>query len=383
MTAIATTAVGNGNILSNRIVIDMSNEIAMLEPSATPLVVLTKKMNTKTCHNPKFEWMDSDTDVRWVANSSATATSTATSVSVAEGKGKYFAVGDLVKVPSTGEVLKVTEISTDALTVTRSVGGTAAAVIPPNEKLLIIGNASQQGSGAPAEKVIGLSPFYNYTQIFKTAFSVTNTLEATKLYGMKELARLRKNNGIVHAKSMEYAFLFGEKGIVTTGSQPETYVGGIFEFLSGNANNKTVAKASATEADLLVFCQNVFTYGGDTRTCLCSPDILSWFATLAGSKVQLIQADKDSTFGLNITKYMTPFGVLNLVMHPLLVQGYAGNLMAMDFDDLYYRPLAGRDTKLMTNIQAADEDGQRDQYITEAGIELRLPLKHGIFKLTA
>lgn len=380
--AIKDTAVGNGNILSNRIVVDMSNEIAFLEPSATPLVVLTKRMNTMACSNPKFEWMDNDLDVRWAANGAATATSTATTINVATGKGTYFGVGDLVKVPSTGEVVKVTAVSTDALTVTRGIGSTTAAAIPASENLLIIGNASMQGSGAPAEKVIGVTPFYNYTQIFKTAFSVTNTLEATKLYGMKELARLRKNNGIVHAKSIEYAFLFGEKNIVTTGSQPETYVGGIFEALKNNANNKTVAKASATEADLMTFCQNVFTYGGDSRTCLVSPDVLAWFAALAGSKLQLMQGDNDTTYGLNITKYLTPFGVLNLVMHPLLVQGYAGRLIALATEDVYYRPLAGRDTKLMTNIQAPDEDGQRDMYLTEAGMELRLPLKHGIFRLT-
>ena len=382
MATISSTAVGNGNIQAKRIVVDMSNEIAFLEPSATPLVVLTKRMNTKGCANPKFEWMDNDIDVRWAANGAATATSTATTINVATGKGQYFGVGDLVKVPSTGEVVKVTAVTTDALTVSRAIGSTVAAAIPAAENLLIIGNASMQGSGAPAEKVIGVTPFYNYTQIFKTAFSVTNTLEATKLYGMKELARLRKNNGIVHAKSMEYAFLFGEKNIDTTGAQPETYTGGLFEFLKNNTNNKSVAKASATEADLMKFCQDVFTYGGDTRTCLTSPDMLAWIAGLASPKMQLIQNDKDTTYGLNITKYLTPFGVLNLVMHPLLVSGYSGHMVAISEEDLYYRPLAGRDTKLMTNIQAPDEDGQRDQYITEAGIELRLPLKHGIFKIT-
>ena len=380
--SILTTAVGNGNILSNRIVVDMANEIAFLEPSATPLVVLSKRMNTKACSNPKFEWMDNDVDVRWAAHGATATASTATDVVMAAGKGTYFAVGDLVKVPSTAEVLKVTAISTDTLTVTRSIGATAAAIIPADEPLLIIGNANMQGSGAPAEKVIGVTAFYNYTQIFKTPFSVTNTLEATKLYGMKELARLRKNNGIVHAKSMEYSFLFGEKGLVTGGSQPETYTGGILEFLKSNANNVTKTTASATEADLLTFCQNVFTYGGDDRTCFCSPDMLSWISGLASPKVQLIQSDKDATYGLNITKYLTPFGVLNLILHPLLVSGYKKNLIALDTNDVYYRPLEGRDTKLMTNIQDNDEDGQRDQFLTEAGIELRLPLKHGIFKLT-
>jgi hypothetical protein len=380
--AITATAVGNSNIEAKRIIVDMSNELAFLEPAATPLIVLSKRMNTKSCSNPKFEWMDNNVDVRWADYGTTASTTTATDLVMASGKGVYFAAGDLVKVPSTGEVVKVVSIATDTLTVLRAIGSSVAAIVPANEKLLILGNANMQGSGAPAEKVIGVTPFFNYTQIFKTPFSVTNTLEATKLYSMTELARLRKNNGILHAKSLEYSFLFGEKALVTSGAQPISYTGGLFESLKSNANNVTKTKASATEADLLTFCQNVFTYGGDSRTCLCSPDILGWIAGLASTKVQLIQSDKDATYGLSITKYLTPYGVLNLVMHPLLVQGYAGNMVALATEDLYYRPLQGRDTKLMTNIQLPDEDGIRDMYMTEAGMELRLPLKHGIFKLT-
>jgi hypothetical protein len=73
---------------------------------------------------------------------------------------------------------------------------------------------------------------------------------------------------------------------------------------------------------------------------------------------------------------------MNMVQHPLLTNGYADYSIALDMDYLAYRPLSGRDTKLMTNIQAADEDGRRDQYITEAGLELRLPKAHGILSLT-
>ena len=381
--ALKETAVGNGNILSNRIVVDMAQEIAFLEPSATPLIVLTKKMNTASVMNPKFEWMDNNLEVRWT-KAVATGTTTATSIAVTSGTGQYFTVDDLIKVSSTGEVMKVTAISTDTLTVSRGIGNSGTGLaFNANADILVIGNAAMQGSGAPAENVLGVTPFYNYTQIFKTAFSVTNTLEATKLYGMKELARLRKNAGIRHAKSMEYAFLFGKKSIDTTGAQPVTTTEGILTTLTGNANNKSVTKASATEADLMEFCQNVFTYGGDTRTCLVSPDMLAWFSTLAGSKLQIIQNDMDTTYGLNISKYLTPFGVLNLVMHPLLRNGYASTLIALATEDLYYKPLSGRDTKLVTNVQLPDEDGQRDMFLTEAGMELRLPLKHGVFTLTA
>lgn len=383
MAAISATAVGNKGILANRIVIDMADTIGFLEPSANPLVVLTKKLNTKACSNPKYEWMDNDLDVRW-SSAGANANADATTIVVATGEGKYFTPGDLFKFVKTGEIIQVSTVTTDTLTVVRNIGSVAAtaAAITKDDKFLIIGNASMQGSGAPAENVVGVTPYYNYTQIFKTAFSTTNTLEATQLYGMKELARLRKMAGIRHAKSMEYAFLFGGKSLNTAGAQNLTTTEGIVTSLANCANNDTKTWNAATVGDLLKFCENIFTYGGSERTCLCSPDVLSWFAEKAGDKLHLVQSDMDKTFGLNITKYMTPHGVLNLVLHPLLVNGYGGYMIALDMGDLYYRPLQGRDTKLKTNVQLPDEDGQRDMYITEAGVQLDMVLKHGIFTFT-
>lgn len=380
--AIKDTAVGYSNIEQKRIVVDMSNEIAFLEPSATPLIVLTKKLNTSGTSNPKYEWMDNDLEVRWTKAADA-ALKAATTIVVTTGTGKYFTADDLIKNTATGEVMKVVSISTDTLTVTRAIGATAGVAVTADDPILIVGNAAMQGTGAPAENIGGVTPYYNYTQIFKTAFSTTNTLNAIQLYGMEELARLRKQAGIKHAKSMEYAFLFGKKSIDTAGAQPVTTTEGILTSLASNPNNVSKAKSAVTEADLMTFCQKIFTYGGDTRTALVSPDILAWFASLVGNKLQVVQSDMDKTYGLNVSKYLTPFGVLNLVMHPLLVSGYSSTMIALATEDIYYRPLRGRDTKLMTNIQAPDEDGQRDMYLTEAGVELRLPLKHGVFTITA
>lgn len=384
MSTIASTAVGNKGILANRIEVDMSDKIGFLEPSANPLVVLTKKINTKACSSPKFEWMDNDVDVRW-AQSVGVVALNATTVEVKTGEGINFTPGDLIKVAKNGEVMQVTAVTGDELTVVRNIGEitSTAAALAANDKILIVGNASMQGSGAPAENIVGVTPYFNYTQIFKTAFSVTNTLEATGLYGMKELARLRKMAGIRHAKSMEYAFLFGGKSLSSGGAQNVTTTEGIITSLKDCSNNDTKTFATAALSDLMKFCENIFHYGGMERTCLCSPDVLSWFATQAGEKLHLIQSAMDKTYGLNITKYMTPHGVLNLVLHPLLTNGYTGYLIALDLNDVSYRPLTGRDTKLKTNVQLPDEDGQRDLYITEAGIQLDMILKHGIFTFTA
>ena len=69
-------------------------------------------------------------------------------------------------------------------------------------------------------------------------------------------------------------------------------------------------------------------------------------------------------------------------MYLHMVDGYDGLGIVLDMDQVSYRPLTGRDTKLLTNIQEADEDGERDMYLTEAGVQVKLPKMHGIVKLT-
>ena len=39
-----------------------------------------------------------------------------------------------------------------------------------------------------------------------------------------------------------------------------------------------------------------------------------------------------------------------------------------------------RDTKLMTNIQSPDADGQVDQYITECGLQRQQAPRHALIK---
>lgn len=386
MADLITTARGTNNINTDRIVVDMSNEISLLKPRVYPLTVLTKKLGKKSTHNYRFDWLEDDIMARWVQadGSGSPIADSATDISLHSDEGSLVAVNDLLKVVATGEVMRVTEISTDTVTVERGYGETSAAQIPDDAKILVVGNAMMQGSGASAEKYNNTSTVYNYTQIFKTPYSITGTLDAMKLYGGKELARLRKKKGIEHGQSIEYALLFGERKLDTSGSQPRTTTGGVLRFLSGTDNVDTLDTSSVTDegeqkAALDAWVEKIFTYGSDRKVWLCSPSVITFVNKFAEGKLELIQSDNDKTFGLDITRYRTPHGTLNIVHHPLLVEGYAGYSIALDMEELAYRPLKGRDTKLKTNIQNNDEDGKREMYITEAGLELRQPKKHGIF----
>ena len=77
----------------------------------------------------------------------------------------------------------------------------------------------------------------------------------------------------------------------------------------------------------------------------------------------------DKTYGIQISTYVTAFGTVNLVHQKLFVGEYSGWAFLIDLDCFRYRYLNDSDTKLMTNIQANDVDGEIDQYISEVGLE--------------
>lgn len=364
------------NILSNKLVVDMSNDIALLNPSETPFTVFIKQSKSKirTITNPKFEWLEDDLGARWDAiNKGAGYLSTDTALDV--DNGQYFTIGDTIKVPRTGEVMLVTDIATNTLTVTRGFGVTAAAALVDNDPIVIIGNANVEGGLSRDINTTLEIPKFNYTQIFKTTFGVTNTQDATKTYGTKDLAYQTKKKGIEHMIDMERAFLFGEKKNTTSNGKPLRATGGLDSFLTSNRYD---AGGALTQAEFdQNFCEKIFAKGSKEKLFMASMRLMSVINGWSLGKLQTKMGE--STYGLAITEYVTPFGKLHMVMNPLL-EGtiYGGYGFALDVDNISYAPLPGRDTKLETNIQANDADERKDQYKTEAGLEVRLPDTHGV-----
>jgi hypothetical protein len=78
-------------------------------------------------------------------------------------------------------------------------------------------------------------------------------------------------------------------------------------------------------------------------------------------------------------KYVSPFGILNIVYDPMLEGAiYGGYAAILDPENIAYRPLKGRDTSLRRNIQAPDVDGITHEYLTEAGLQVKSPKTHAL-----
>jgi hypothetical protein len=98
--------------------------------------------------------------------------------------GSRFRVGDLIQPQGSDEVMQVTAIVSDTLTVTRGFGGSTAAAVVDDQVLNILGHTSLEGDDAPASVETSRSRITNYTQIFTESVKISGTLDAVSLIGV-------------------------------------------------------------------------------------------------------------------------------------------------------------------------------------------------------
>lgn len=379
-----TGATGSQNILSNLRVVDMADKIFLLQPEAAPLYVLVSRLNKRVAINTTIEWPENDLNPSW-SSLAATASSADTNLTVAAGEGYYFNPYDLVKIPSTGEVILVTTIADCAVTAVRGYGGTTAADAADAATMVILGPAFEEGSASTTltTKSRQAARIYNYLQLFRKSVEVTNTMLNSELYGGNYRAYERKVKGIELMRDFERVFLYGERGEDTTNvtSHARRTTGGADFFISSNV---TAVGGILTEADFEAFIRTVTRFGGDEVYLFASPLIISVISQWAQGKLHMYP--KDKTYGIAIAQYLSPHGTLNLIKDYMLENAgsvsdtslYGGYAFALKLDEMVYRFLQNRDVTMEADIQHPGDDFVKDQYICEVGMEFHNQEKHGM-----
>jgi len=165
---------------------DVSDIIGIVSPFETPLLDHLgdpKRAATSTVH----EWIEDsllpNTDT--VEQSSFTPTPLE-ETEVMVSNGSYFEVGDLVRPGQTGEVMLVTGVSGNQITVTRGYGGTAEAALVDGMTLHILGNAALEGDEAPEARFTSRVRKRNFTQIFTASVEVSGSMQSSRAYGVSD-----------------------------------------------------------------------------------------------------------------------------------------------------------------------------------------------------
>jgi len=363
----------------------------LLEPNGSaPLNALLSLGSSESTDDPEFKNFRDELPEREMTVNGAVADTTTGTITIDAGDdNKYAIAGAIVVNAGTGEVMHVTaDCTATTLTVTRNIGGTTFQ-IADGADLFVAGFAAAEGAGSPTAISFDATVASNYTQIFRTAFGVTNTLNATNLRtGNKEQEAMTKALKL-HMSDIERAMIFGFKNEANGSSAaPTRYTGGLINSLSnvvdiatdyaswGGGNAGEMSEIGLD--DMLI--QNVFKYGSKEKIC--------FVGDRAASKLQRFGKDRwapqtvQGSYGVNLTQYQTFAGNLNVHLHPQFRQipGMRDSMLIVDFPFLKYRYLEGRDTSLLENRQSNDDDGVKHEYLTECGLELLQDQVHTYIK---
>lgn len=423
-----------------RRIFNFGDRVAELAPEESPFFVYLNQVAKAPTDDPVFRYLENRNRISFTDRSlllkgavnGGSAVSAGSSysftVDTAGGatvdylvKGMVLAVGTVDSTDGYGQALVrvesgVSHASSDSSFTGKIIDVSAVSgsnVLADNDVAQIIGSSYEEGSGSPDVFSSELEDDFGYTQIFKTAAEMTNTAYATRYRGYaEEWNRIWATKLREHKIDIERAMLFGQRARVGGIQYTEGLVGHIVKnvspvvddsalsYSSGSAYHRSVAQAELTYDRLLSDLEVIFdpARGGMAeKLVLCSLPVITFFNKLgdgafldasighSNGPFRLNMDSREGAFGHSVMVIDTIHGKLNLVKEPLF-RGIASGFMLMaDMTQLAYRPLVGnginRDTQVMTNVQAADEDLRKDMILTEAGLEITLPESHALFNL--
>ena len=164
---------------------DVSDLIGIVSPYETPLLdALGDPMREAT--STHHEWLEDELLPNKDAVNDSTFTDPATDTDFDVDNGSRFRIGDQIQIEGSEELMLVTAISSDTLTVVRGYAGTTAENLADNQAINILGNAALEGSDKPAARFSNRTRRDNYTQIFTATVEVSGTDMAASQLGLAD-----------------------------------------------------------------------------------------------------------------------------------------------------------------------------------------------------
>ena len=362
----------------------------LLEPNGSaPFNALLAMANSESTDDPEYKnFRDELPDRTLQINNSGGYNATATALVVdADDNAKFVVEGALIVNLTTTEVMRATadSTSTTAIAVARNIGSTSYT-IADNDPLAIIGFAAEEGATSPTAVSFDAIVSSNYCQIFRTAFKVTNTLKSTYLRTGNKEDEVTTKGLRMHMMDIERAMIWGKKHETGgTTAQPTRYTGGLLNSITtvidGSAGAPGYVNGVISEDQFdRELIETIFAFGSKQKVAFIGARVASNLQKIGKQRWSPTQVE--GSYGVSMTRYATFAGDLLVHVHPQfrMIPGMENSMLIVDFPFTRYRYLANRDTQLLRDRQANDEDAVKHEYLTECGLELLQDKVHAYIK---
>ena len=337
------------NALTVETKINIDELIYMLNPDDLPLLgginsdgfpVIPKQ----PVDNTEFYWLEDEFLTPRTTLGEALDDSE-TGVDVAVGAGERFAAGDAIRVDD--EVMFVTAVANDTLTVTRGAAGTTAAVHSDAAEVMGIGTVLTEGSIGD-EQFTGRTKLSNYTQIWTSKIQISRTAQRIPKYGIaNELARQTKKVMLSEGVNMEQSLLYGVK--FQSGAVRAT--GGLSQYIASAVYNNAASGDWLTVNEVERAQQAAYDAGGQFTAIVSNPANFGALNNLAGAeRIQTVTIEDERRGRRRATSVVTEFGEVLLVRNRYCKASDAfginrENVIHRVFQPMVMQPLAKTDDK--------------------------------------
>jgi hypothetical protein len=359
---------------------DIRAAILEYDKNLTPLLVITSNigMGSQEAKNPKVEWYEEDREVR-----RDTTTTVGTGNVLAVTDGTLWKPEEVWRNTRTGEGHRVVSVSVNNVTTVRNLDGAGAVATASSDEFIKVGVAKMEGD--TEREAYGGNPTqrFNYTQIFERTYAMTRTAQGTATYTSPADWDIRARRAMTEFKiDKEMAYLFGPgPGIDLTGAHPRRYMRGLHPSITTNVRDMG---GTMTESEFWDAYDQAFRYGSSQKVAVSGRTPINVISGFPRGKLEVIQGDNDTTYGVDITKFRHNHGTLNFVTHNLFNTStvYANQVLILDVQGdggetlIQERYLTNGDTHITPNVQENGRDGRKDKILCESTLTLGLEKAH-------
>ena len=351
--------------------------------AGTTLFGLMAKLKSDDAETTEYKWFERDPVTREVYSSNTVASAvTTTGFNFDDGAGNavfgLLQVGTILRNDNTGEHVRITAYSDPNYTLERGFDGTAANVTD-NDLWVIITLGKDEGA-TPVEAVFeSADALYNYIQTFNSTVELSNAFKGSKLRtdidGPLKERRVQALERI--ARDIELAYFLGTRARKSGTNGHLYFTGGIKDAVDQiTASPAQVLNGQGSTGiawqTLSDWLASFMTVGSDAKLFLAGPATYAMFSTFANEARNGFRiTGQENVYGMNITVINTPFGELDLAMHPLFKEITSLNDWGFVVDLGLIVQKVMEKLFLEKNIQQPGQDSYKEQFRAKYGLKLK------------
>ena len=359
---------------------DVSDVVGLVSPQETPLLdALGDPLREAT--SIRHEWLEDELLPNKDTINDATWSNPASDTTFDVDNGSRFRIGDQIQVEGSEELMFVTAVSGDTLTVVRGYAGTTAESLADNAILNILGNAALEGGDRPNARFTTRVRCGNYTQIFTSAVEVSGSDMAASQIGLADEMDYQKQERLREmVRDLENTVINGGQPVADpqgSGTVRRT-MKGIIQHLSTNlfhtGDSGFPSGSDLDEAKINYVLRKIWENSSGNVDLI----VVGGFQK---RKINAFCSDSRS-YGANDTKftdmvgiYESDFGVCRIVTTRYVPQDA---VLFLDTSRISVLPLSGRSFHFKP--LASSGDYECGELIGEYTLELKNEAAHGLIR---